>query len=79
MIMPSGEATNNQLRKYKLVFLGEQSGMWLGGKHHDVDEKDGEGNVEQGCSSWQNVSDYTIHVRYVWQHIPGEIFLLIGK
>jgi hypothetical protein len=61
-----------QLRKFKLVFLGEQSGkfklkfgfffVFCMLKFYVLPEN---------SSSWQDITDHTLHVRQFRQYIPG--------
>ncbi|PQE23943.1 Ras Rab-6B protein [Rutstroemia sp. NJR-2017a WRK4] len=55
---------NNPLKKFKLVFLGEQSGMDHRGGLYGW-------NIDHGCS-WQDFPNYTVHVRLFRQHVPGD-------
>ena len=54
------------VRKFKLVFLGEQSGKLVRSQSPSFSEW-----IHFRGSSWKNLSHYPLYVRYVWQHIPG--------
>ena len=50
----SYEETSNPLRKFKLVFLGEQSGER---------RESNRPTLARSTSSWENLVDYSVHVR----------------